>query len=482
MYIVQIASEIAPAAKVGGLADVMMGLSRELKWKGNKVDILLPKYGCLLENHLSLKKSKNSFLSYFEGGWHENNLWTSPLAHDLMLTFIDPKHPKNFFNRSKIYGFADDIERFLYFSRACLDYLKGLKQVPDIIHLHDWESAPIAFLIRDKEFQNHFKKTKVVLTIHNMEYQGHTSEDALRLIGYNGPLDHIREGEGGANLLKGGMYAADAIVTVSPSYAKEVLTQEGAKGLLEPLLENKHKFSGILNGLDYTYWNPEVDGFLEHHFSYSSLPGKVANKEAVRRQLGLSEKSAPLIVSITRLVPQKGLELLKYTLKRVQEIGAQFILLGTTYDPDTEQQFSSLEKLYQHHPDVRISLQSEEGLAHQLYAASDMFIVPSIFEPCGLTQMIAMRYGSVPIVRLTGGLADTVYDVDHPEKSEEETNGFTFVHPDSGGVDFALRRAVNLFNSDKKRWKCLQKRGMCIDFSWNKPAEQYLALYRHLVA
>jgi starch synthase len=482
MHIVHIASEIAPIAKVGGLADVMMGLGRELKWKGHEVDIFIPKYDTLLTQYLSLKKSKEKVASFFRGAWYDNSIWNSGLLHDMSVTFFEPHHPAKFFERGGIYGFPDDIDRFLYFSRACLDYLHTRDTIPDIIHVHDWETAAIAWMIRDEEFREHFQDTKVVLTIHNMEYQGYAPHDAPRSIGYRGAIEPMLQG-GCTNLLKGGIIAADAITTVSPTHAKEILTPEGSKGLLDTILANKGKFSGILNGIDYTYWNPEIDQYFTSHYSEDDLAGKAAMKEEVIAEFGLEKTpEKPLLVSVSRLVSMKGLDLLKHTLERAHDFGYQYILLGSTGDPVTNEEFLKLQKRFDAGREVRIVLRSEEALAHRLYAAADIFMMPSLFEPCGLAQLIALKYGSPPIVRRTGGLIDTVFDVDCSGRPFEKTNGFTFDNPDPDSLDRVLKRAVRLWKEDKKKWHALMVQGMCQDFSWNLPTDQYLALYRSLIA
>lgn len=481
MYIVQIASEIAPIAKVGGLADVMMGLSRELILQGHKVDIIIPKYDCLQTKYLQFTPVQTS-QSYFKGSLHENTIWSSPLNGDLQVTFIEPHHPLRFFERGQIYGFPDDIDRFLYFSRACLEYLAGLKETPDIIQIHDWETAAIALLMQDTRFKERFPKTKIVFTIHNLEYQGRCSAFNLDDIGFQGAkekLQHPRSAD--LNLMKGGIVFADSVVTVSPTYAKEVMTEEGSSGLYEALLQNKAKFCGILNGLDYKYWNPATDRFCAFAYSAQDIKPKWQNKWHLFDELGMKRSDEkPLIASICRLVPQKGVHLLKYALTHAEENGAQFILLGTAHDPELIKEFNALEEQYRFHPDIRIVLKNEEALAHRVYAASDMFVVPSIFEPCGLTQMIALRYGSVPIVRRTGGLADTVVDVDTSKKSFKETNGFIFDAPNSEEMMAALMRAHLMWKEKKKEWQELVLQGMHWDYSWGKPTEMYMKIYTKL--
>lgn len=481
MYIVQIASEMAPIAKVGGLADVMMGLSRELKWKGLNVEIVIPKYDCLDTRGLQQAVFRTDVRSYFNGGLHENTIWKGRMNGDLSMTLIESHHHDQFFNRGCIYGCHDDVDRFLYFSRAVCDYLLQEGVPPDVMHIHDWPTACIAFLIRDGSFRKFFEKTKVVFTIHNMEYQGRCSTSDIEKIGvlgahYDSPVRLQDEFSPCLNLLKGGIVFSDKTITVSPTYAKEVLFPEGGKGLQGVLLENSDKFCGILNGVDYSYWNPEVDPHIYQLYTKNTLSVKKENKSRLLEDLKMAKsENRPLVCAITRLVQQKGIELIKHAIYRTLEKGGQFILLGTAPDPQIHWEFSELQEELMHNDNVKIFLHHEETLAHRIFAASDIFIVPSIFEPCGLTQIIAMKYGAIPVVRKTGGLADTVFDVD--TKPFEKANGFVFETKDYKGMDYGLDRALEMFTDDQKTWKKLMLQAMSCDYSWNKPATRYIEMY-----
>ena len=487
MYIVQIASEIAPVAKVGGLADVMMGLNRELKNKGNKVEIILPKYDCLESKSLTLECRQTGVRTFFEDEWHENTIWHTFINHDQSVTLLESHHPSLFFDRGCIYGCHDDIDRFLYFSRATLDWLALQQETPDIIHVHDWETAAIAFMIRQGPFKKRFEKTRTVLTIHNIAYQGQCSVADLDKVGlpgawYDAPGRLLEDFGTSLSLLKGGIVFSDYTTTVSPNYAKEVLSPEGGKGLQLALKENIHKFSGILNGLDYNYWDPSTDPLIYYPYGPHDLAGKAANAASLRDELGLEQTSEkPLVVAITRLVEQKGVELIKHAILQSHAKGIQCIILGTTPDPAIHYEFVNLAQKYASDPDVRILLAQEESLAHKLYAASDLFLMPSLFEPCGLGQIIALKYGSIPIVRKTGGLADTVFDVDYSNKTFEETNGFSFDYPDAVGVDSALDRAISLWKKDKETWKKLMIQAMNHDFSWNVSSALYIDVYKKII-
>lgn len=496
MHIIHIASEMAPLAKVGGLADVLLGLSRELSWKGHDVDIIIPKYDCLDSNQIRDMDIKYYDLkSFYDGQWHSNNIWMG-WVENLRVYFIEPLHYRFFFNRGCFYGCQDDIERFIYFSRTALEFLAKCQIQPDIIHLHDWHTAVVAPLFHEIYKPAGFSKPKLILTIHNIEYQGDASPADLNRIGLDGSklltqdklqddhLPHI------INLLKGGIVYSDRFTTVSPNYAKEITTPLGGRGLDQTILKHANKFSGIINGIDYSYWNPEIDRYLPVHFSSRETPldkkdrktleKKSFLKKILRERLDLAEEHSPIIGCISRLVPQKGIELIKHTLTYCLKHGGQFLLLGNSPDPKINAEFHALKQQYIDNPHVHLILHYQEELSHLIYAASDMFIVPSIFEPCGLTQMIALKYGTIPIVRNTGGLSDTIFDVDYcgPDKIG---NGYTFDFPDTIGLESALSRAFECWFHDPEKWRKLMVRGMNIDFSWNNPSNQYIELYEAMI-
>jgi starch synthase len=329
-----------------------------------------------------------------------------------------------------------------------------------------------------------------------MEYQGKCAIIDLDRIGLKG-VDFLTEDKmqdylypQSINLLKGGIVFSDYITTVSPNYAKEVMTPPGGRGLEKILNKYKDKFCGILNGIDYSYWNPEIDRYLPAHFSSREIPEnkkdrktldkKAYIKKVLRERLMLEESHKPIIGCVARLVPQKGIEMIKHALKYCLNDTAQFILLGTSPIPAITAEFFELKHQYAEDPNVHLTLHHQEELAHMIYAGSDMFIVPSLFEPCGLTQMIALKYGSIPIVRKTGGLADTIFDVDYSGKPFEQTNGYTFEHPDNLGVESALSRAIRMWFHNPDRWRQLVIHGMNIDFSWNVPSNKYLEVYKKI--
>lgn len=495
MYIIHIASELAPIAKVGGLADVTLGLCRELSWKGHDTDIIIPKYDCMNSNDV---RDCTIYIpdlpSYFDGQWYSNTIWVG-WVENLKVYFIEPHNPSYFFNRGCYYGCDDDLDRYLYFSRAALEFIHKKLLAPAIIHLHDWQTAAVAPLYCEIYKELETACPKIVFTIHNIEYQGKCKPTDLDKVGLDGEkyLEKIEDNyeKGTLNLLKAGIVYSNYVTTVSPNYAKEVMTPQGGRGLEETLIKYKNKFSGILNGIDYSYWNPEIDRYLPAHFSpreipvnkkdRSTLDKKAYIKMVLREQLQLEDAHRPIIGCIARLVPQKGIDLIKHTISYAIANHSQFVLLGSSPIPSIAEKFHQLKLLYNDHPHINLTLHHQEELAHLIYAGSDMFIVPSLFEPCGLTQMIALKYGTIPIVRKTGGLLDTIFDVDYSGKKFEETNGYTFDFPDILGLESALNRAIDCWFHHPDKWRQLMINGMNIDFSWNHPSDLYLEIYQQLI-
>jgi len=485
MHIVQIASEVAPIAKVGGLSDVVLGLSRQLKTQGHTVAIVVPKYDCIDESQFSMQCiSEHNISSYFADSWHSNTIWKSFLDSELAISLLDCHHPNAFFNRGCIYGAKDDLDRFLYFSRAVLDWLQAKNSAPDIIHIHDWMLAAVSLLIRQEPFKEHFANTRVVFTIHNIAYQGKCQAYDLEKIGLDAKWcqENMQDDHNSClNLVKGAILFSDHVTTVSETYAEEVMTLEFGMGLEGVLAKNRHKFSGIVNGIDYAYWSPKTDRHLA--FGYSSDDGdalfenKEKNAKVLRERLGLAQTNTkPLVAVVTRLVEQKGVPFIKHALFQAHAKGMQAVVLGTVPDPSFAHEFEELSSRFTTDPDVRVVLEQQEALAHMLYAAADIFLVPSIFEPCGLTQLIALRYGTPPLVRRTGGLADTVFDI----SADDLGNGFSFDEKSVEAFDCALHRALAHFQ-DKTKWRALVLRAMQCDYSWGSSALRYIELYNNLL-
>ncbi|XP_022716112.1 starch synthase 3, chloroplastic/amyloplastic-like isoform X2 [Durio zibethinus] len=444
MNIVHIAVEMAPIAKVGGLGDVVTSLSRAVQDLNHNVDIILPKYDCLNLSHV---KDMHYQRSYSWGGT-EIKVWFGKVE-GLSVYFLEPQN--GFFWTGCVYGCRNDAERFGFFCHAALEFLHQGGFHPDIIHCHDWSSAPVAGLFKDHYMHYGLSKTRVVFTIHNLEFGGHFIGKAMAY--------------------------ADKATTVSHTYSKEV----AGNPAIAPHL---HKFHGILNGIDLDIWDPYNDKFIP--MSYTSenvVEGKRAAKEALQQRLGLRKSDLPLVGIITRLTHQKGIHLIKHAICRTLERNGQVVLLGSAPDPRIQNDFVNLaNQLHSTHGDrARLCLTYDEPLSHLIYAGADFILVPSIFEPCGLTQLTAMRYGSIPVVRKTGGLYDTVFDVDHDKARAEaqglEPNGFNFDGADSAGVDYALNRAISGWYDGRDWFYSLCKRVMEQDWSWNRPALDYMELY-----
>jgi starch synthase len=497
MHCIHVASELAPIAKVGGLGDVLSGLCREISWKGHDVSIIIPKYDCMDSDEIgNLTIHTPDLLTYYEDEYHRNTVWVG-WVENLQVYFIEPHHPRFFFNRGCFYGCEDDIERYLYFSRAVLEFLFTIDLKPDILHIHDWQTASIAVLYKDIFVPMGYQSPKIIFTIHNIEYQGKCAPEDLDRIGLVG-LNYLTPTElqdnyypETINLLKGAIVYADFVTTVSPTYSQEVKTPLGGRGLDATIVEHEKKFTGILNGVDYSYWNPEIDRYLPAHFSSRQVPANAKDRNTIdkkayikrlfRERYLTAEQSKPLIGCVARLVPQKGIELIKDALHFALENGGQFVLLGSSPIPSIDKDFQELKQRYLDNPNVHLILHHQEETAHLIFGASDIFIVPSLFEPCGLTQLIALKYGAVPVVRRTGGLADTIVDVDTSHQPFEKTNGFVFDSPEKSGITSALRRAFDCWFHYPDKWHKLMINGMNFDYSWNIPSNAYLEIYYRMI-
>ncbi len=487
-YIVQITPELAPLAKVGGLADVVTGLSRELEMRGNNVEIILPKYDSMRYDHIwGLCVTYDDLWVPWYGGHVHCTVWFG-FVHDRKCFFIEPHSPENFFNRGAIYGFDDDVLRFAFFSRAALEFLLKSGKHPDIIHCHDWQTALVPVLLYEIYQHIGMTKPRVCFTIHNYKHQGVTGDFLLDATGLCRPdyyfhYDRLLDNNipHALNLMKGGVVYSNFITTVSPRYAGE--TKDGGQGFgLEPTLHRHHyKYGGVVNGIDYDVWNPEIDEHIPVQYNVDSIDDKYANKHALRQRLLLAECSKPVIAFIGRLDPQKGLDLVRHALFYALNNDAQFVLLGSSPDQDINNYFWALKRHLNDSPDCHIEVGFDEDLAHLIYAGSDMMIVPSLFEPCGLTQLIAMKYGSIPVVRAVGGLADTVFDKDNAhDKPLHERNGFVFNNYDDPGIESALSRAISCYYQYPEHFRDLIINAMRTDYSWRLPGQHYLNIYDYI--
>lgn len=487
LFIVQIAPEMAPVAKVGGLADVVFGLTRELAIRGNHVEIILPKYDNMRYDHIhGLRVDyQDLWVPWYDGAVHCTVYFG--MVYDRKCFFIEPHSQDNFFNRGSIYGFNDDVMRYAFFSRAAMEFLWKSGKHPDIIHCHDWQTALVPVYLYEFYQKMGMTHPRVCLTIHNFQHQGITGAEMLRATGLHDPqryFDHNRlrdnKNPHALNLLKGGIVYSNFVTTVSPRYAFETKDQGQGFGL-EPTLHTHHqKYGGVINGIDYDVWNPEVDRYIPTRYGVDSVDGKYENKRALRQRLMLADNDKPIVAFIGRLDPQKGLDLVRHAIFYALERGAQFVLLGSSPDPKINADFWNLKRMLNDSPDCHLEIGFDEELSHLIYAGADMMLVPSKFEPCGLTQLIALRYGTVPVVRSVGGLADTVFDKDYSSRPLNERNGYVFDHYDTAGLESALGRGIACYYQYPEHFRELIKNAMCSDYSWNYPGRDYLNIYDYI--
>lgn len=487
MYIVHLTSELSPIAKVGGLGDVTAGLSKALTKEGERVEVILPFYDHIDKKKLSnLKVDFEDLISYCNMEECKNTVWSAEMD-GISLLLIKPQN--DFFKRGTIYGAEDDNHRFTYFTKTALDYLLKANKHPDVLHLHDWLTGLAAPLYYEVYKSLGLKVKGVMTSIHNMKYQGACSPEVLSGLGLK--LDHLHTQDKlqdhkkpeRINLLKGALVYSDSLTTVSPSYAEEIKGKEGFG--LGPLLQEKSgKLRGILNGIDTSYWNPETDPFLNENYpakliSHDTLQDtKYINRKALAKILKIDYDPNPLFTCITRLVKQKGPELIRFGLEYVLQKGGQFVLLGSTPESDVKEEFFALAEEYQDNPHVHFHFTFDEKLAHLTFASADCILVPSLFEPCGLTQMIALRYGTIPIVHKVGGLKDTIFDIDHNDYPLNERNGYTFDFPSNDSLRWSIDRAFEHLRNDPKKWEQMLRNGFDRDWSWKLPALEYLEIYK----
>lgn len=487
MYIVMIASECAPVAKVGGLGDVVYGLARELEIRGNAVEIILPKYDCMRYDHiwgLSLSH-EDLWVPWFN--YHIRcSVWFG-FVHGRKCFFIEPHSSDHFFERGAYYGFPDEHMRFAFFSKAALEFLLRSGKRPDIIHTHDWQSALVPVMLYEMYQQHGLERSRVCHTIHNFKHQGIAGENVLWFTGLGRPDYYYHPDRLGddfnpsaINFMKGAVVYANFISTVSPTHAWEVRHTDWGYGLGHSLHVHQAKFGGILNGLDYEMWNPETDPHIPAHYGADSIKTKAANTEALRDRLWLGKPHKPIVAFVGRLDSQKGVHLIRHALFYCLEQGAQFVLLGSSTEHGINADFWQIKHQLNDNPDCHLEIGYNEELAHLIYAGADILVVPSLFEPCGLTQMIALRYGTVPVVRSVGGLKDTIFDRDHSELPETERNGYVFHQSDYQGLESALGRALGLWRDYPDEFQSLMRQGMQQDYSWNRPGQQYLDIYEYI--
>jgi len=486
MYIVMATPECAPVAKAGGLGDFVHGLSRELVRHDHQVDIVLPKYDCLRYDRVQGMTTyhRDLWVPFYDRTVHCDV--ESGEVDGLQCFFIDAHSEHGFFNRGTIYGDADDPDRFTFFSRAILEFLLATGKRPDIIHCNEWQTGLVPVLLFERYASTGLAGTRVCYSLHNLGHQGWTTPHVLQMNGLDaGRLmvaDRLQDpgNPHAVNLMKGGIVFSNFVTTVSPRYAWEIQQTEQGVGLQGVLRAHDRKFGGVLNGIDTETWNPAGDAFIPAPYDADDLSDKGDNKAALRDRLGLLDAPQPIIAVVSRLDRQKGIELIHHGIDFSLEQGAQFVLLGSAQDPAVNAQFWAAKQALADNHDAHLELGYNEELSHLIYAGADMILIPSVYEPCGLTQMIAMRYGCVPIVRRVGGLADTVFDANYSDRPFEERNGYVFDELSFDGLESAMTRAIGLWREYPDYFRQLRLNGMRMDNSWTRPARDYIKIYEHI--
>lgn len=481
MKVAFVATECVPYAKTGGLADVAGALPAELVKLGHQLKVFIPKYSLIDESRYGLKYNWDigEMPIRINGIIRSAHVHQSKLPNtDIDIYFIDCPH---YFYRHAIYtNDQDEDERFILFSKAVIETLQRLQWAPDIIHCNDWQTGLLPLFIKDNyNWDQMFDRTASVFTIHNIGYQGLFSKSALfsaeirgELFYPGGPVEHNH----GISFMKAGISFADIINTVSNTYAHEILTPEYGAGLDPALQKRKDDLYGILNGVDYNIWNPETDKHLPYHYTINDLGGKYLNKKYLLKHFGIKpDENVPLVGIVSRMVLQKGFDIFADAINDLLKLEVQWIILGSGEDR-FEDLFRLMSNQFPGKVGVYIGYNNE--LSHLIEAGADMFLMPSKYEPCGLNQIYSLKYGTVPIVRKTGGLADTVKDWD--EQSHyglKDGNGFSFYDYSGYALFKSVERAVNTFKH-KDIWRKIQLNGMRQDFSWTRSAEKYTELYK----
>jgi starch synthase len=456
MKIAVCASEAVPFAKTGGLADVAGALPLALEKEGQQVIIIMPRYKVIQDSKFKIQRLKDD-ISY------------SVIGENIKVYFIENEA---YFNRDGLYGdksgdYPDNLDRFAFYSKRALDLLKEINFKADVIHVHDWQACLIPVYLKNLYLLDAFyKNIKTLLTIHNIGYQGLFSKDQFPRLGLDWSLFGIEglEFYDKINILKGGMEFSDLINTVSDTYSKEIQTKEFGFGLEGVLNKRRNSVFGILNGLDYSIWNPETDKFIAKNYSLKTAKDKAKDKEDLQKICNLpAQQDIPLFGIVSRLAEQKGFDILAEGIDEICKMNLQLVILGTG---DLKYHLI-LEEMVKKYPKViSLSLKFDDALAHKIYAGSDIFLMPSRYEPCGLGQLISLRYGTVPLVFKTGGLADTV----------NKDNGFIFDDYSKGELIKTIKKAAADFKN-KRKWSALVDKAMKCNFSWDASAKAYVRLY-----
>lgn len=471
MKVLFASSEAYPFAMSGGLADVSGALPKALRKRLIGCRVVMPLYGCVSEE----MRSKMNFLCSITVpvSWRRQYCGIFEAHVDGVIYYLlDNQY---YFKRDGLYGHYDDAERFAFFSRAVLEIIPHIDFKPDVIHCNDWQTALVpVYLNAFYRWDETFKNIKTVFTIHNIQYQGKYGHELTGdVLGLPPECESLLDYDGCINFMKGAIQCADKVTTVSPTYAREILDPYYSHGLDGILREFTFKLTGIVNGIDYDVYNPEKDGLIYRGYNADDMSGKAFNKQSLQSELGLPQKpGVPVIGIVSRLVKHKGFDLVKCVFEELLRADLQFAILGSG-----EWEFETFfHRMAERYPDkVGLKLGFNPQLAHRIYAGADMFLMPSQSEPCGLAQMVALRYGTVPIVRETGGLSDTISD-----SGDGQGNGFTFQSYNAHDMENAVWRALAGY-SDANGWDTLKKRGMECDNSWSRSANAYIKLYKEIL-
>ncbi len=476
MRILYLSAEVVPFAKTGGLGDVGGSLPKYLAALGHDVRVVMPAYRAIETDYYAgrggLVAREGGLLVPVRGGGAPAGVFEGQLPGSSVPVYFIAQ--RDLYDRAELYGYNDDPYRFAFFCRAALELTLALGWRPDLVHAHDWHSAPaLTWLATAGQADDRFRGIASLFTIHNLAHQGRTGWD---IFNYLGLITHglHEEAVGEVNFMARGIYHATLINTVSPTYAREIMTPSGGAHLDGLLRHRSYDVHGLLNGLDYAVWNPATDRRLPATYDAQHLDARARNKQALQARAGLPDRpDIPLVAMVSRLDWQKGLDITGHVihlLLNAQAGEAQFIVLGSGA-PEYEGMFAQFAGY--HRDKMAAFLTYDAALAQLIYGGADIFLMPSRFEPCGLGQLIAMRYGAVPVVRATGGLADTVQDM---------LTGFTFTEYSTAAFWQALQRAIYIYNVDRTSWRALQRNGMAADYSWERSAVGYQQLYEWAMA
>lgn len=473
MKILYVTSEANPFAASGGLGDVMGALPAAVAAvEGNECSVILPLYDTMKEEFRC--KMEHVIDMSFNHAWRHTGASVFKITHNKVNYYFVENH--SYFNRGRLYGEYDDAERFSFFSRAVVEFILHTGDIPDILHANDWQSAPaVIYLKTEYSHIDVLKKIKTVYTIHNIEYQGKFGSQILGdVFGIDSRYRGVVDFDGCINLMKGAMVSSDFITTVSPNYARELEYDFFAFGLSSIVKQSSHKMRGVINGIDYSYFSPEKGGDIYASYNNRTYKsGKAKNKAALQAEVGLPvEPSIPLAVMITRFASQKGIDLVLHILDELLCENVQVIVLGTG-EKEYEDAFRACEA--RHPNNFRALIKFDRVISKKMYAGADIFLMPSKSEPCGLAQMIACSYGTIPVVRSVGGLYDSIRTY-----GEEGANGFRFDNYNAHELLFTVKAALELYKTPKK-WNELTASAKRSNFTWENSAKEYISIYNNLI-